>query len=305
MSSKRLDNQRRDLVAEQFDCAHDHLVGHSGLCAASVKNTLAGGKAMFDSEANLWVGDNFTVGWQAVPTENPRRLTITSESVDNHCDGRSPQVDLVRRGRAIPVASSAAKRNPWLNVLRRRSPKRVAVRLIGSIRRECLDHVVVFGERHLRKLLASYQEYYNKVRTHLSLHKDAPVRRVAACWPYRSWAGWINSMFEFEFPTRTAITEVLCPRPIMTKTAVLLRSRPLSACPLGQTMLVFPFNWCRSSRSVGCIFSGRGQKFKLKKGALDETTVVRKVYSRPTIINVKADIQRHLKYGCRVRGNTE
>ena len=50
-------------------------------------------------------------------------------------------------------------------------------RLIGSIRRECLDHVVVVGERHLRHVLASYQKYYNEVRTHLSLQKDAPVRR--------------------------------------------------------------------------------------------------------------------------------
>jgi hypothetical protein len=50
-------------------------------------------------------------------------------------------------------------------------------RLISSIRRECLDHVVVVGERHLRHVLASYQKYYNEVRTHLSLQKDAPVRR--------------------------------------------------------------------------------------------------------------------------------
>jgi hypothetical protein len=44
-----------------------------------------------------------------------------------------------------------------------------AERLIGSIRRECLDHVVVFSERHLRHLLLSYMKYYNGVRTHLSL----------------------------------------------------------------------------------------------------------------------------------------
>ena len=44
-----------------------------------------------------------------------------------------------------------------------------AERLIGSIRRDCLDHVIVFGEQHLRRLLKSYQEYYNDTRTHLSL----------------------------------------------------------------------------------------------------------------------------------------
>jgi hypothetical protein len=49
--------------------------------------------------------------------------------------------------------------------------------LIGSVRRDCLDHVVVLSERHLRHLLVSYQKYYNEVRTHLSLQKDAPVRR--------------------------------------------------------------------------------------------------------------------------------
>jgi hypothetical protein len=51
--------------------------------------------------------------------------------------------------------------------------------LIGSIRRDCLDHVVIFGERHLRHLLNSYQQYYNEARTHLSLSKDAPMPREA------------------------------------------------------------------------------------------------------------------------------
>jgi hypothetical protein len=52
-----------------------------------------------------------------------------------------------------------------------------AERLIGSLRRECLDHAVVFGERHLRQLLLAYIAY-NFVRTHLSLNKDAPVPRA-------------------------------------------------------------------------------------------------------------------------------
>jgi transposase InsO family protein len=49
-----------------------------------------------------------------------------------------------------------------------------AERLIGSIRRECLDHVVVFGEAHPRRIVKAYASYYNEVRTHLALHKDAP-----------------------------------------------------------------------------------------------------------------------------------
>ena len=52
-------------------------------------------------------------------------------------------------------------------------------RLIGSIRRECLDHVVVLGEGHLRNLLANYLTYYNGVRTHLALDKGAPFQRPA------------------------------------------------------------------------------------------------------------------------------
>ena len=53
-----------------------------------------------------------------------------------------------------------------------------AERLIGSIRRECVDHVVIFSECHLRHVLLSYVNYYNDARTHLSLNKDAPVSRA-------------------------------------------------------------------------------------------------------------------------------
>jgi transposase InsO family protein len=62
-----------------------------------------------------------------------------------------------------------APRSPWQNAY--------AERLIGSIRREVLDHVVVLGERHLRHLLLSHMTYYNEARTHLSWNKDAPVSR--------------------------------------------------------------------------------------------------------------------------------
>ncbi|MGH7015107.1 MAG: integrase core domain-containing protein [Stellaceae bacterium] len=63
-----------------------------------------------------------------------------------------------------------AARSPWQNGY--------IERLIGSIRRECLDHVLVFGERHLRTVLKSYADYHNRVRTHLSLDKDAPIHRA-------------------------------------------------------------------------------------------------------------------------------
>jgi transposase InsO family protein len=60
-------------------------------------------------------------------------------------------------------------RSPWQNGY--------AERVIGSIRRECLDHVVVIGERHLLGILSKYVDYYNGTRTHLSLAKDAPEPR--------------------------------------------------------------------------------------------------------------------------------
>jgi len=59
--------------------------------------------------------------------------------------------------------------SPWQNAF--------AGRLIGSIRRECLDHMVVLGEAHLRRILRAYARYYNDIRTHRSLDKDAPVSR--------------------------------------------------------------------------------------------------------------------------------
>jgi transposase InsO family protein len=62
-----------------------------------------------------------------------------------------------------------APRSPWQNGH--------IERLIGSIRRECLDHVVVLGEAHLRRILSGYADYYNRARTHLALDKDAPLGR--------------------------------------------------------------------------------------------------------------------------------
>jgi transposase InsO family protein len=62
-----------------------------------------------------------------------------------------------------------APRSPWQNGH--------AERLIGSIRRECLDHIVVFGEAHLRRILRAYGDYYNNIRTHLALAKDVPLLR--------------------------------------------------------------------------------------------------------------------------------
>src|SRR5262249_2517111 len=57
--------------------------------------------------------------------------------------------------------------SPWQNG--------IAERLIGTLRRECLDHMVIFGEAHLRRILSTYSVYYNQTRTHLALNKDCPL----------------------------------------------------------------------------------------------------------------------------------
>jgi putative transposase len=66
-----------------------------------------------------------------------------------------------------------APRSPWQNCF--------VERMIGSIRRECLNHVIVLNENHLRRLLKDYFRYYHESRTHLSLNKDAP-----GCRPIQS-----------------------------------------------------------------------------------------------------------------------
>ncbi len=75
-----------------------------------------------------------------------------------------------RRGADMDIGEVlSCPSSPWQNAF--------AERLIGSIRRECLDHVIVLGEGHLRHLLTAYLRYYHGARTHLSLAKDAPTPR--------------------------------------------------------------------------------------------------------------------------------
>lgn len=69
----------------------------------------------------------------------------------------------------------AAPRSPWQN--------RYVERVIGSIRRECLDYLIIFNERHLRRVLSSYKDYYHRTRTHLSLDTDCPhLRPIQPRW---------------------------------------------------------------------------------------------------------------------------
>ena len=78
---------------------------------------------------------------------------------------------VTRRLRAMGIRDKPiAPGSPWQNGF--------AERLIGSIRRECVDHMIVFGEAHLRRILTKYAAYYNELRTHRSLNKDAPIHRA-------------------------------------------------------------------------------------------------------------------------------
>jgi transposase InsO family protein len=78
---------------------------------------------------------------------------------------------VTRRLRAMGIRDKPiAPASPWENGF--------AERLIGSIRRECLDHAIICGEPHLRRVLKSDAYYYNDDRTHRSLNKDAPISRL-------------------------------------------------------------------------------------------------------------------------------
>ena len=108
-----------------------------------------------------WIANQITeaCGWEQAP-----RYLIRDR------DGAYGEV-FIRRLRSMGIRDRpTSPRSPWQNGY--------AERLIGSIRRECLDHVIVFSERHLRHLLLCYMKYYNGARTHLSLAKDAPVSRA-------------------------------------------------------------------------------------------------------------------------------
>ena len=108
-----------------------------------------------------WIANQVTAacGWEQLP-----RYLIRDRDA---CYGGI----FVRRVRSLDIRDHpTSPRSPWQNGY--------VERLIGSIRRECLDHVVVVGEQHLRHILLSYMEYYNAAQTHLSLGKDAPVRRI-------------------------------------------------------------------------------------------------------------------------------
>jgi transposase InsO family protein len=111
-----------------------------------------------------------TAEWIARQLTEAYGWTAASRYVVRHRDAVYGDIFLPRLQAMDIRDRPTAARSPWQNGY--------AERLIGSIRRQCLDYVVVFGERHLRHLLGSYQRYYKEARTHLSLNKDAPISRT-------------------------------------------------------------------------------------------------------------------------------
>jgi putative transposase len=114
-------------------------------------------------------------------TERPTAVWTAQQMIEAFPDNTAPRWllrhrdaiygDAFRRrvsGMGVEEVLSSPS-SPWQNPY--------AERLIGSIRRECLDHVIVLGERHLRRILTDYLTYYHGSRTHLSLEKDGPTPR--------------------------------------------------------------------------------------------------------------------------------
>jgi transposase InsO family protein len=114
-------------------------------------------------------------------TENPTQVWLSRQMTEAFPWDTAPRYLLRDRDKSYGLAFRhrvramgvteviTAPRSPWENPY--------VERLIGSIRRECLDHVIIFNEHHLRRVLSSYFQYHHEARTHLSLGKDCPRSR--------------------------------------------------------------------------------------------------------------------------------
>jgi hypothetical protein len=118
-----------------------------------------------------WIGitANPTAEWLACQMTEAFPWGTAPAFVIRDNDGAYGEV-FKRRLRAMGIRDRPiAPRSPWQNGY--------VERVIGSIRRDCLDHVLVLSEAHLRRILAAYTKYYNAARTHLGIEKDAPNGR--------------------------------------------------------------------------------------------------------------------------------
>jgi transposase InsO family protein len=156
-----LTNHVRDLVSIDFftvPTAHLHVLFVLVVLAHERRRVL-----------HFNVTEHPTAAWTAqqlvdtFPDDSaPAYLRRDRDSIYGHAFRQRVKGMGIREGLTAPLS-------PWQNPF--------AERLIGSIRRECLDPVLVLSERHLRRLLTRYFAYYHRARTHLALDKDAPHRR--------------------------------------------------------------------------------------------------------------------------------
>jgi putative transposase len=113
-----------------------------------------------DSPSAVWTGQQIV---EAFPWDTAPKYLLRDR------DGKFGE-EFVQRVESMDLKQVLiAARSPWQNPY--------VERVIGSIRRECLDHVIIFNERHLRRVLKEYIRYYNEHRTHLGLEKDCPEPR--------------------------------------------------------------------------------------------------------------------------------
>jgi transposase InsO family protein len=116
--------------------------------------------AVTEHPTAAWLSRQLT---EAFPWDTAPRYLLRDRDASNGSD-------FCRRAKAMGITEVVtAPRSPWQNAY--------AERVIGSIRRECLDHIVIFNQRHLRRVLSLYVDYYQRTRTHLSLGKDCPESR--------------------------------------------------------------------------------------------------------------------------------
>jgi putative transposase len=116
--------------------------------------------AITEAPSAFWTGQQFV---NAFPFETAPRFLLRDR------DGIYGS-EFVRRAASLGVEEKMiAPRSPWQNPC--------VERLIGSLRRECLDHVIILNERHLHRVIREYLDYYHRYRTHRALKRDCPVPR--------------------------------------------------------------------------------------------------------------------------------
>ena len=143
-------------------CPADDLIPNSVLSCHCASRTTTLGVVWRDGKPNR--GVDLAQVTEAFPWDQAPRYLIRDRDTSY---GRV----FLQRIRAMGIRDHPiAPRSPWQNAC--------VERLIGSIRRECLDHMIVFGEAHLRRISRGYAAYYNVSRTHRSLNKDAPLHRA-------------------------------------------------------------------------------------------------------------------------------